>query len=188
MQVCLKKQQKYAIIKAYLAYTLSRTITIIKEDMKMAMYEQLGYCPSNAFFLYEVQRKEDVSEFWKETQKLLGDRIHYMVYMTGKTVHEDLCNVVDALMFAKGNLGLTVAMFLKDMIPKCTYAETGRRIECTDIEHPTQIPWRMFRDGDKWKVVGSEPNSTMKLVEDDRYLVGIENTNDEVKLYLYRKK
>ena len=154
----------------------------------MAMYEQLGYCPSSAFFLYEVQSKEKFKH-WNETKGILGDRIHYMVYKTGELVHEDLCNVVDALMLAEGDLGVLVATFLETMIPECTYPETGRRIECTDIAYVSQIPWNFIKDGNKWRIVSLNTTSCkdMKLVEDERYLVYIEDTEEAVHLYLYRK-
>lgn len=156
----------------------------------MAMYEQLGFCPSNAFFMKEISQ-EKLSKNWKEVKEILGDRVHYMVYKTGEPVHEDASNIVDALMNAESEsrLGIEVATTLRDMIPNCTYGEIGRRIECTDIEYPAEIPWKLVHENDQWRIVGLRTNDSkvMKLIEDGRYIVGIADTADEVHIYLYRK-
>ncbi len=59
-----------------------------KEDKKMAKYEELGYCPNNAFGWCE--HKTDAG---KRALEILGDRIGYMVYETDSVSykHRGIC-------------------------------------------------------------------------------------------------
>lgn len=153
----------------------------------MAMYEDKGYCPNNSFFQYELEGNE-VSPLWKRTKEILGDRTGYMVYSKGGANCNGCCYIVDALEGAKGTLGIEIACALKFLIPTCKYAEFGRAIICTDLINPCLIPAEICRvNSDKWTLCSSEKPEKTILIEDERYLVAIQDNKEEVHIYLYKK-
>lgn len=157
----------------------------------MAMYENRGYCPNNAFW-QRAARGEDISPYWNETEQLLGDRIGYMVYSEDGGICEDECYIVDALMGARGTLGIQIAAVLKHLIPTCTYAKEGCPIVCTDVINPNQLLSQGKEVDGKWRCI-STPRKTCSgqeaasLYEDERYLVVIQERDGEVHIFLYKK-
>lgn len=157
----------------------------------MAMNENKSYCPCDMFDLRATQY-DYVSPHWKETQQLLGDRIKYMSYeRSGKPCGEEYY-IVDALVAAKGTLGIQVAAALKQLIPTCVYAETGCPIVCTDIINPDQILSKGKMVSGRWTYIGNERKTcsgqvAMSLYEDERYMIVIQEGEGEVQIFLYRK-
>lgn len=157
----------------------------------MAMYEGKGYCPNNAFW-QRMARQENISQFWEETMNLLGDRIGYMVYTKEGNNIAGECYIVDALMGAKGKLGIQIASALKRIIPTCVYAEVGCPIVCTDILNPNQLLSKgEMRDG-KWTCLEngkktSNGQDATNFYEDERYSVIVQEGEGEVRIYLYKK-
>lgn len=154
----------------------------------MAMYESRGYCPSNEFLHYGSHNPDKVSTRWEVTRSMLGDRIGYMVYAPNASCYQG-CYIVDAL---KGNdeesfLGIEVAAVLKTRIPVCIYAESGRPIVCTDVINPHQIPAAIIDNSGKWCLCASEDACQTLLLEDNRYLIAVQDDEKEVHLYLFKK-
>lgn len=132
----------------------------------MAMYEDLGYCPSDAF--REEENSGCTSYFWEKTKGLLGDRIEYMVYCSGyKGAHGYL---VDALMHGNGTLGIEVAAALKTMMPKCSYKKVGRLITLHDFDG-APYPWETDR----------------VTFEDHRYMLALEDDGKHIQVTTYKK-
>lgn len=157
----------------------------------MAMYEGRGYCPSNAFW-QRMARQENISPLWAETMELLGDRIGYMVYTANGNSITGECYIVDALMGAKGTLGIQIAAALKQIIPTCIYAEKGCPIVCTDLLNPNQILSNERVENGKWTCLEAgrktcSGQDATSLYEDERYFVLIQEGKDEVRIYLYKK-
>ena len=152
----------------------------------MAMYESIGFCPSNSFLHYAMEMGDKVPANWRITQKLLGDRKGYMVYTKAGCAYYGYSYVVDALIGANDTLGIEVACKLQAMIPVCKYAETGRMILITDVINPFQIPGVVGHNGS-----GDESNfvagDNLTLIEDERYLVGITDEGDAVHMYFFKK-
>ena len=150
----------------------------------MAMYEREGYCPNNAFLHYGMNGK--AGEMWEKTESILGDRTGYMVYSeAGCNYHE--CYVVDALEGAEGTLGIEVATALKKLIPVCEYAKIGKKILCTDLINPYQIPAKIGEADGKWVLCMSEDPTKTLLFQDERYLIAIQDEGEAVHLYIFRK-
>jgi hypothetical protein len=150
----------------------------------MAMYENRGYCPANAFSWYREEK--EVSATWKETEKILGDRIGYMVYSKDGYSYSE-CYVVDALVDANSFMGIEIAMTLQYLIPVCKYAEEGRPIICTDLINPYQMPAKIRENNGIWELCVDEDPSKTFLFQDERYLVSIQDDGKEVHMYLYKK-
>ena len=143
---------------------------------KMAKYENLGYCPYNAFCKVNIYRK--APEKWSETKMFFGDRTAFMVYLDDSHRHgKDHPYVVDALAYTHSELGLEVAKTLSEMIPECKYPDVGRPIVCKDIHIRPQITEILLSVPDRW----------YKCISDDRYFVIICDTGVDVKLYFYKK-
>lgn len=152
----------------------------------MAMYEDKGYCPNNAFLHYGMNGSNEVSALWEKTKSILGDRTGYMVYSEAGCNYQE-SYIVDALEGAKGTLGVEVATALKQLIPVCKYAEEGRMIICTDLINPYQIPAKIGEYDGKWSLcIDDDPVKTL-LFEDERYLVAIQDEGEAVHIYLFKK-
>jgi hypothetical protein len=144
----------------------------------MAMFEDRGYCPANAFV-----RENAVSQLWDTTRTILGDRISYMVYDHGQNCFKG-AYIVDALKGATGTLGVEVATLLSCLIPECRYSEVGKPIVCHDLLNPFQIPSYMLTG---YEVTAKANSKDTRMIEDERYLVAIRSTEEEVHVYLYQK-
>lgn len=148
----------------------------------MAMFENLGFCPSNSFTRYEMEMGDKVPMFWKRTQQLLGDRILYMVYTPAGNHYNGWCHVVECLVGATATLGIEVATKLETLIPECEYAETGRKILVTDVIHPFQIP------GIGQKADGHFFGADDTFIrEDERYVAVVKEEGEDVHLYFFKK-
>lgn len=152
----------------------------------MAMYENRGFCPHNSFLHYNMNGNE-VNPLWETTGKILGDRPGYMVYDKAMNAYKGECYIVDAMMGGTGTLGLEIACALRSMIPVCKYSETGRPIVCADLLNPYQIPAAIGQLEDEWKLCEGEDPAKTVLVQDDRYLVAIQDDGNEVKVYLFKQ-
>lgn len=157
----------------------------------MAMYEDRGYCPNNDFWQRETN-ENNISRNWEETERLLGDRIDYMVYSPGGYEHKGECYIVDALMGATGTLGIQIAAALKQLIPTCIRNEQGCPIVCTDLINPSQILVKASEKNGKWSCLSTERRTcsgqeAASLYEDERYLVFIQEAEGEVHIHLYKK-
>lgn len=101
----------------------------------MAMYENLGYCPSNILRRGGMDSIKP-SKFYQKTMEKLGDRVGYMVYAKGcnnsqgANIHE---------LFMRDELGYDLSLVLCELIPVCKYAEVGKKILITDVINPEQI-------------------------------------------------
>ena len=146
----------------------------------MAMFEKEGYCPSSAFLHYG--ETYEVSPLWKKTEEILGDRIDYMVYTKGGQSYKGGF-IVDALKGGNDTLGIEVATALKIFIPYCKYAETGKKILCTDVINPAIIPVKIVEKDGKWT------SFEAFVFEDSRYLVVIQDfdEDEEVRVYIFKK-
>lgn len=150
----------------------------------MAMYENKGYCPNNAFLHYGMDGNKKVSTMWDKVKDILGDRIGYMVYSENGFSYKE-CYIVDAIEGGEGSLGMEVAVTLQNLIPVCEYAKKGRPIICTDVINPHQIPVNIAETDKKWALCTDDEKTF--LFEDERYLVAIQNNSEEVNIYLYKK-
>lgn len=160
----------------------------------MAMYEDKGYCPCNEFAQYgagtfpNVEEKIIVSPLWKNAVEILGDRIGYMVYSEAGTSYRDFwCHIVDAMKGATGTLGIQIASVLAALIPNCKYNENGRPIVCTDIINPYAICKSLEEQDGKWSFKKGWESHGILLLQDERYLVAIQDKDQEVQIKLYRK-
>lgn len=147
----------------------------------MAMFEDLGFCPSNSFTQYELEKGGKVSPFWEQTQKLLGSRIGYMVYTPAGNSYNGGCHVVDCLVGATTPMGISIATKLETLIPKCIYAEVGKKILLTDVINPFQIP------GIRQLATGEFYSDDTFIREDERYVVGVVEEGEDVHLYFFKK-
>ena len=148
----------------------------------MAMYENEGFCPNNTFTHYALEKGENVSKLWTRVQEILGDRPGYMVYTNSNVCYYDTCYVVDALMGATSTMGIEIATTLKLFIPKCKYAECGKKIVVMDCINPYQIPG-LYMNGDEFCCA----EDSLELFQDDRYVCGVINGADVVYMYFFKK-
>lgn len=150
----------------------------------MAMFESLGFCPSNSFLRYEMAQGEKVPEFWERTREILGDRPGYMVYTEAGSSYKDGCYVVDCLIGATTTMGIEIANLLKMLIPNCKYAEVGRKILITDVINPFQIPHisRTYLDSPFVSI-----SDDMHIFEDERYVCAVIDEGEAVHMYFYKK-
>lgn len=151
----------------------------------MAMYESRGFCPNNSFLHYGAEN--EVSANWERTREILGDRCGYMVYDDNNCVYNAECYIVDALVGAKGTLGIEIACALRYLVPVCIYAEKGRPICCFDLNNPYKIPANIGEREGKWILSSEEDPAKTLLLEDERFLVAIQDTEKEVNVYLFKK-
>lgn len=151
----------------------------------MAMYENLGFCPTNSFLHYMLECN-NVPEVWMRTREILGDRTDYMVYTEAGCAYKGWCYIVDCLVGAKTTIGVEIACLLKTMIPQCKYAETGRKILVTDVINPYQIPYinRGYINSVE-KFMSS--NDNMHIFEDERYVCGVIDEGESVHMYFFKK-
>jgi len=149
----------------------------------MAMYEDRGYCPYNELIKYDINEK--VSEKWKITKNLLGDRLGYMVYPNAGYSYKG-AYVVDALKLTDSILGIQVASTIQSFIPRCEYAKIGLPIICTDVLNPYQIPVNI-KENDKGEWFLDCKEDTTILYQDERYLVVVDKKEQEVYMYFYKK-
>lgn len=177
----------------------------------MAMYENEGSCPSNAFLWYLCEIPEDERELREAINKVLGSRTGYMVYdrrdmawgrswpsivkvLYGEKKTKKLDGLDSSLLLA-----WDVAQHLKRIIPICRYGEEGKKILIHDVLSPQQISddicyiggdgffipkWGFSRNG---YCSTNEPLTTKgnkALFSDDRYLVVIVDKEDLVEIYI----
>ncbi len=154
----------------------------------MIAYEERAYCPSKEFVLCGEQSAEK-APFWEETKNLLSNRIECMFYPKGKQLYSNPSSIVDALMGAKGNFGFYIALALCEMLPVCEGKTSKRLIFCEDIKELSEFPWNLKKTQYGWKPVGKheDEDSRMKVFEDDRYIIGIENTEKAIYVYIFKK-
>lgn len=158
----------------------------------MAMYEDRGYCPSDAFWRQMATRVETLSPHCEKIMELLGDRIGYMVYSNDGNVPWGECYIVDALLGGDGILGIQIAAALKQLIPTCIYATKGCPIVCTDILNPNQLLSKAREENGRWTCIGTDRKTcsgqeAASLYEDERYYVVVQEGEEEVRIYLYKK-
>ncbi len=150
----------------------------------MAMYENLGFCPSNSFTTYfQTGERAPLFDKAQKALNLLGDRKGYMVY-EGCSPNYNLPYIVDAICGATGTLGLQICAALEYLIPDCKYAVNGRKIRCHDVISPFDIPEVSQETNERYLRF---PSSSTVLMEDERYLAGVINNSDSVDIYLYQK-
>ena len=147
----------------------------------MAMFENEGFCPNNSFYHYGMEGKHKISDAWEKNCDILGDRLGYMVYTEAGCAYKG-CYVVDCLM-GESDIALEIAITLKTLIPECKYAEIGRKILITDVINPYQIPG-ISGGYDKFETVDKK----MQLFEDARYLCGVADEGEHVRMYFYKKE
>lgn len=157
----------------------------------MAMYKGKGYCPYNAFW-QRVAIREELSPHWEKTMELLGERVGYMVYTRDGNAPSGECYIVDALLGARGTLGIQIASALKQLIPTCIYAERGCPIVCTDILNPNQLLSKAREENGRWTCIGTDRRTcsgqeAASLYEDERYYVIVQEGDGEVRIFLYKK-
>ncbi len=152
----------------------------------MAMYEHEGFCPNNSFRHYAMEHKDEIPEFWKRTREILGDRLGYMVYTEAGCSYNGWSYVVDALIGATNTMGVEIACLLQTMIPKCRYAEVGRKILVTDVINPFQIPHigRGYVNSQEKFMATSDD---MHIFEDKRYVCGVIDEGEAVHMYFFKK-
>ncbi len=129
----------------------------------MAMYENEGFCPNKSFGFYTGA----VNPNWDATHELLGDKLGFMVYTPDGVSKE--AYVVDLFMGGSSLLAYRLAVLMHEMDPDTKYAEHGKKILIRDLINQRQMP-----------------NDT-KLYEDDRYLVGIRDSEAMIELFIYKK-
>lgn len=102
----------------------------------MAMYETLGYCPDNSFSYF--MNKGKYSPTAEIVMDILGDRTGYMVYDKSQYAYGHRNpSIVEVLLGGKeGDLGVEVANYLENLIPKCEYGVTGKKIQIEDVVTP----------------------------------------------------
>jgi len=130
----------------------------------MAMFENLGMCPNNGFS--RMNSDQEVNADWDRTSKILGDRKGYMVYSKGGF------NAAGAYIFPmlmNDELGLEIAIVLRELIPECKYAETGKMILITDVINPEQITFE-------------------KQYQSINFLVACISTDEAVEMQIYKKR
>ena len=152
----------------------------------MAMYEDKGYCPNNSFLHCAMEFGDNIPKLWNRTRELLGDRTAYMVYTPNGVSYYGWPYVCDALIGATSTMGIEIACQLQNMIPECTYAETGRMILVTDVLNPFAIPHigRGYDSNGHEILVSIDPS--MHLFQDDRYICGIIDEGTAVHMYFFK--
>lgn len=140
--------------------------------------ETKEYYPGDEILKVLLEENEEGTMFQKRTISLLGKRRKLMYY----PVHAHAFSgafIIDAMMAAESTLGVEIASALN-----CLIAEgTSKKICCLDLVNPFQIPGEIYYE-EGWKVKDPEK---VALFEDEDYLVGIEDSEQEVKIFLYRK-
>lgn len=147
----------------------------------MAMYEELGYCPSNAFLQYSIHYL--VPANGRCSMELLGDRIGYMVYLKHRVRYEGWPNVVVLFEGDDTLLPIEVATTLAEFIPVCQYGKSGKKIEVEDIINPLQIEG--IRRTNEGKFVGG---NGLVVFENPNFIVGLKNGEDKVKMWIFQRQ
>lgn len=146
----------------------------------MAKYEELGYCPNNAFGWCE--HKTDAG---KRALEILEDRIGYMVYETDSVSYSTGAYVVSAIAESTGSLGIEIASHLRCLIPECNYLENiGKKISCVDVINPNQLMGEIVYNNEDW--INLDPHSGISLLQDERFLVTIKDEEEAVKIYIFK--
>ena len=152
-----------------------------------------GYCPYHEF-LRRIERRQDISPCWEKTMGILGDRVLYMLYTKGGNVQmgEYDCYIVDALLGGTGILGIQIAAVLSHLIPTCIYSEKGCLIVCTDIINPIQLLSKAREENGRWTCIGTDKKTcsgqeAVSLHEDERYSIFVQEGDNEVRMFIYRK-
>lgn len=144
----------------------------------MAKYEELGYCPNNEFGFCKT------TENGKRALEILGDRIGYMVYENDSVSYTG-AYVVLAIAESSGSLGIEIAAHLRCLIPECYYSEDiGKKISCVDVINPALLLGNIVFNDKEWENI--DPKSGIILLQDERFLVTIQDQEDAVKVYLYK--
>lgn len=129
----------------------------------MAKYENEGFCPNNSFNFYEGEKSSKAQEIMKG----LGSRPAFMVYDENGTLYQPT-SIVDVILGGDGFLGEQVMRVLSELIPKCEYPSIGKKILIKDVlSRHTLTQERIFAD--------------------ERYFIGVEEREDVVTLYIYKK-
>lgn len=138
----------------------------------------------NYFFGYGFREGEEITPQWEETQGILRSLTTNFVYALGDNNFKK-AYVVDALAGATDSLGVDVATVVRDFVA----ADWEKPIVCKDIVNPYQIPAVIHEDIEEkcWMFGVDEDKRRNRLLEDERYLIAIMNSVEEVKMFLYRK-
>ena len=148
-----------------------------------------GYCPEGAFSCY-LRTEDNVPENAEKAVQLLGQRIRYLVYdlyQKAKFNHDsDYCYAVDAICGANGTLGIEIATALRVLVPVFD-SLNDQKIYCFDVQDLSEIPALVQNaDNFSWSI---KPQLSYKawLFKDNRFIAVIENQNNSLKLYLYKR-
>lgn len=166
----------------------------------MAIYEKRGFCPKKYLSRYESWYPDKVGRYWKDAKCILENRIDYMVYSPEGTDKEGAL-IAEALISAKGKLGIEVAKILRIMMPKCASHKIGRPIVITDHCHDrnelsnfiiklnTSDNWSDWREEEDTLIafILSSKGLIMCTIQDKDFMITIENDENEVKMHVYKK-
>lgn len=143
------------------------------------------YCPNKE--LAEGRDGEKGSKLSKLACGLLGDRIDFMIYRHPSVAPEGEYYIADAIKGGNGVLGLRIAIVLACYIPICKYPHFGRNIVCNDITSHSELPLGIIERSGEWWIQAEFVTTPTRILQDDRYLVAIQDGNHEVYVYLYKK-
>lgn len=142
----------------------------------MVVHVDNTYCPTKEFETYQTPYGNPFSE---EVKGLLGKRVERMFYSQAVLKQSNPSTITDALLGAKGNWGFYIALTLCELTP-----DEKRVIKCEDITEISKFPWDLKTTESGRKPIGKKGG--IKLFEDDRYLIGIEDS-DDVHVYIFKK-
>lgn len=167
----------------------------------MAKFENLGYCPNNAF---GYSRRSFDGAAVQATETILGRRPVYMVYDQKDIFwsEENRDSIVDALYGGEGILGVQVSTYLEIIYPEPLEDKgEARKIIIHDVLNPKQMDEDIlhFDDaGEEWEfavrggvdrklkpTLKVEKGSTKKLFWDDRYLVCIQDMGGKNDIHIF---
>ena len=161
----------------------------------MARFENLGYCPNNAFCNYREYNLPGNPL----AMKILGGRAADMYYPENDKALANDVSIVSAMLGGDGSLGVQLACYLRHVSPSVSLEEF-RPIRIHDVINPKHICADLYCNDPStcsdWcfpvnGLIHKDDKKTwrdgMFLFEDDDYLVAAKDNEDGIDIWIFQK-
>ena len=142
----------------------------------MAMHEKEGFCPSNSFLHFKIERGETAEI--GIIDEILGSRMGYMVYGPGECDSRFWYSSIVTLLYGEPDgAAIKLAEHLVKLVPECEYAKCGRKIRLHDIN---AIPSGIHFDNGARELRfenGTLANGSKTIIQSPNWLVIVDNHN-----------
>ena len=147
------------------------------------MFRNLGNILPEIFQEYQQKNSTRIPAIWKETYKILGNRIKFMIYENYEYCYNGWPNVVECLIGAKSTIGVEIAEKLSLLISN--YNTNDEKIYIKDVVNPLAIPNIRFESTNTGNKLICPTD--MYIFEDERFLAVMRKKGKKILLYFYKK-